>query len=135
MSATTQGSEERCAAAEKSDGSAHMEQETVLNVDTAVESEKPTEVTAGSTGPVNDNDLLAISEDDSDKADISSDSSTHTVVPENLSDNDSDFNQDLPTRVAGKDQTSLAKGGVAESDKPEADEGKSEKIVPVEATT
>ncbi len=133
MSATTQGSEERRAEAETSDGSARTEQETVLNVDTAVESEKPTEVTAGSTGPVTDDDLLDISEDDSDKRDISSDRSTHTAIPENLSDNDSDFNPDLLTRVAGKDQTPLAKGEVVESVKPEADEGKSEKIVPVEA--
>ncbi len=46
MLATTQGSKERHAAAETSDGSARMEQETVLNLDTAVESEKPMEVTA-----------------------------------------------------------------------------------------
>ncbi len=77
-----------------------------------------------------DDELLDLSKDDSDKGDITSDSCTHTVVPENLSDNDSDFNPDLPTRVAGRDQTPLV-----ESDKPEADKGKSEKIVPVEATT
>ncbi len=59
----------------------------------------------------------------------------HTAVPENLSDNDSDFNPDIPTRVAGKDQTPLAKGGIVKSVKPEANEGKSGKIVPVEATT
>ncbi len=115
MSATTQGSEVRLAVAETSNGSARTEQETVLNVDIAVESEKPTEVIAGSTEPVTDDDLLDISKDDSDKGDISSDSSTHTVIPENLSDNDSDFNLDLPTRFAGKDQTPLAKGGVVES--------------------
>ncbi len=104
-------------------------------VDTAVESEKPTEVVAGSTGQLTDDQVLDLSEDDSDKGDISSDNSTYTVVPENLSDNDSDFNPDLPTRVAGRDQTPLVKGGVIESDKPEADKGKSDKTVPVEATT
>ncbi len=86
-----------------------------------------------------DNDLLDLSKDDSDKGDISSNSSTQTVIPESLSlgnlDNYSDFDLDLPTRVAVKNQTPLAKGGVVESDKPEADEGKSEKIVLVEATT
>ncbi len=81
-------------------------------VDTAVESEKPTEVTARSTGSVTDDELLDLSEDNSDKGDISPDSSTHTVVPENLSDNDSDFNSDLPTKVAVRDQAPLAKGGV-----------------------
>ncbi len=112
-----------------------MDQKTGLsNVDAAVESEKPTEVASGSSGQLTDDQLLDLSEDNSDKGDISSDSSTHTVVPENFSDNDSDFNPDLPTRVAGKDQTPLAKGGVVESDKPEADEWKSDKTVPVEAT-
>ncbi len=135
MSATTQGSKERHATAETSDGSARTGQETVLNVDTAVESEKPTEVTAGSTGPVTDDELLDLSEDISDKGYISSDTSTHTVVPENLSENYSDFKQDLPTRVAGMDQTPLAKGAVVKCDKPEVDEGKSEKIVQVEAMT
>ncbi len=99
-----------------------MDQETGLSkVDTAVEYEKPMEVTAGSTGQLTEDQLLDLSEDDSDKGDIISDSSTHTVVPENLSDNDSDFNPDLPTRVVGRDLTPLAKGGVVESDKPEAD--------------
>ncbi len=70
-------------------------------------------------------ELLELSEDDSDMGDITSYSSTHTVIPENLSDNDSDFNPDLPTRVAGRDQTPLVKGVVVESDKPEADRGKS----------
>ncbi len=106
MSATTHSSEERHAVAETIDGSARTDQETGLSkVDTAVESEKPTEVVAGATGQLTDDQLLDLSEDDSDKGDITSDSSTHTVVPENLSDNDSDFNVDLPTRVAGKDQT------------------------------
>ncbi len=80
-------------------------------------------------------ELLALSEYQSDKGDISSDSSTHTVIPDNLSDNNSDFNPDLPTRIAGRDQTPLAKGSFVESDKPEADEGKSEKIELVEAVT
>ncbi len=48
---------------------------------------------------------------------------------------DSDFNPDLPTRLDGQDQTPFEKDGVVERDKPEADEGKSEKTVPVEATT
>ncbi len=135
MSAAIQGSQERSAAAETSNGSALMKQETLLNIDTAVESEKPTEVAAVSTGQLTDDQLLDLSEDDSDKEDISSDSSTHTVVPETFSDNDYDFNPDLLTRVAGRNQTHLAKGGVVESDKPEADEGKYEKTVPVEATT
>ncbi len=135
MSATTQGSKERRAAAETSDSSAHTEQETVLNIDNSVKSEKPTEFTARSTGLVTDNAFLDLSEDDSDKGDIASDSSTHTVIPQNLSDNDSDFNPDLSTRVSGSDQTPLTKGGVVESDKPETDKGKFEKTVLVEATT
>ncbi len=43
--------------------------------------------------------LLNLSEDDSDRGDVSSDSSTHTIIPETFSDNDSDFNTDLPTRL------------------------------------
>ncbi len=71
MSATTQGSEESCAVAETSDGSARMDLETGLsNVDAAVESEKSTEVTAGSTGQMTDDQLLDLSEDDSDKGDV-----------------------------------------------------------------
>ncbi len=63
------------------------------------------------------------------------DSSNETIVPDTFSDRDSDFNPDLSTRLDGQDQTPLEKDGVVESDKPEADEGKSEKTVPVEATT
>ncbi len=73
-----------------------------------------------------DDQLLDLTEDYSEKVDLSSDNPTHTVVLENLSD----FNPDLPTRVAGKDQTPLAKVGVVEIDKSESDEGKSEKTVP-----
>ncbi len=97
-------------------------------------SKKPTEVAAGSTGQLTDDQLLDLSEDDSGKGDVSSDSSTHTVVPETFSDNDSDFNTDLLTKFAGQNQTILAKDGDVESDKPETDEGKSAKTVPVEAT-
>ncbi len=96
--------------------------------------EKPTEVTAGSTRRMTDDQLLDLSVDDSDKGDVSSDSSTHTVVPETFSDNDSDFTSDLPTVFAGKNQTPLAKDGDVESDKPEIEQGKSAKTVPVEAT-
>ncbi len=106
----------------------------MITIESAVVSEKPTEVLAGSTEQLTDDQLLDLSEDDSDKGDVSSDSSNETIVPETLSDRDSDFNPDLPTRLDGQDQTPLAKDGVVESDKPEADEGKSEKTVPVEAT-
>ncbi len=127
MSATIQGSEESCVVAETSDSSARSDQETGLfTVESAVVSEKPTEV-AGRQ--LTDDQLLDLSEDDSDKGDVSSDSSTQTIVPETLSDRDSDFNPDLPTRLDGQDQTPLVKDGVVESDKPEADEGKSEKTV------
>ncbi len=81
-----------------------------------------------------DEDLLGLSEDDSDKGDVSSDSSTHTFVPETLSDIDSDINPDLPTRSVGNDQTPHVKAGVVEGTKPETDDGKSAKTVPVEAT-
>ncbi len=101
------------------------------NVDTAVESEKPEEVTAGSTGQLTDD----LSKDDSDKGDASSDSSNKTIVPEIFSDNDSDFDPDLPTRFAGGDQTPLGKDGDVKSDKPEADNRKSAKTVPIEAIT
>ncbi len=82
-----------------------------------------------------DDQLLDLSEDDSDKGDVLSDSSTHTIIPETVSDNDSNFNTDLLTRFAGLDQTPLAKDGDVESDKPETDERKSVKTVPVEAMT
>ncbi len=136
MSATNQGSEESSARAETSDGSACMDQGTGLNKpESAVVSEKPTEVTAGSTGHLTDDQLLGLSEDDSDKGDVSSDSSNETIVPDTFSDRGSDFNPDLPTRLDGQEQTPLAKDGVVKSNKPEADEGKSEKTVPGEATT
>ncbi len=122
MSATTQDSKESCDVAETSDGSARMDQETGLSkVDTSVESEKPTEVTARSAGPVTDDELSDLSEDDRTRE------ITHQIALLTLSylktpsDNDSDFNPDLPTRVAGRDQTPLAKDGVVGSDKPEAD--------------
>ncbi len=136
MLATIQGSEESCLVAETSDGSAPTDQETGLfTVKSAVVSKKPTEVAGGSTGQLTDDQLLDLSEDDSDKGDVSSDSLTQTIVPETLSDRDSDFNPDLPTRLDNQDQTPFAKDGVVESDKPEADEGKSEKTVLVKATT
>ncbi len=62
MLATTQGSEDLCAVAETSDGSARMDQETGLsNADAAIESEKPTKVTAASTRQMTDNQLLNLS--------------------------------------------------------------------------
>ncbi len=54
---------------------------------------------------------------------------------ETHSDDYPDFKPDLPTRFAGQDQTPLAKDGVVECDIPVTDEGKSEKIVPVEEKT
>ncbi len=103
------------------------------NIESAVVSEKPTEVAARLTGQLTDNQLLGLSEDHSDKGDVSSDSSNETIVPNTFSDRDSDFNPDLSTRLDGQDQTPLEKDRVVDSDKPEADEGKSEKTVPVEA--
>ncbi len=135
MSVTTQGSEGRCVAAETSDGSGRMDQETDLkNIESAAVSEKPTEVAARSRGQLTDDQLLDLSEDDSDKGDVSSDSSSHTVAPETFSDNNSDFNTDLPTTFAGQNQSPLVKDGDVESDKPETDEWKSAKTVPVRAT-
>ncbi len=50
MSDTNQGSEESSARAETGNGSARTDKETVLNnIESIVVSEKPTEVTAGST--------------------------------------------------------------------------------------
>ncbi len=136
MLVINQGNEESSAGAETSDGSARTDQETGLNnIESSVVSEKPTEVAAGSTGELTDDQLLGLSEDDSDKGDISWDSSNETIVPNTFSDRDSDFNTDIPTRLDCQDQSPLEKDGVVESDKPEADEEKSEKTVPVEATT
>ncbi len=136
MLATIQVNEESCVAAETSDGSARMDQETDLkNIETAVVSGKPTEVASGSTGELTDDQVLDLSEDDSDGGDVSSDSSTHTIIPGTFSDNDSDFNPDLPTKFAGQNQTPLAKDGDVKSDKPETDKEKSAKTVLVEALT
>ncbi len=64
MSATIQGSMESCVVAETSNGSACTDQEIDLkNVETAVVSEKPTEVATMSTGQLTDNQLLDLSED------------------------------------------------------------------------
>ncbi len=57
----------------------------MLTIESAVVSEKPTEVATGTTGELTDDQLLGLSEDDSDKGDVSSDSSNETIVPETLS--------------------------------------------------
>ncbi len=133
MSATNQGSEKSSAQAETSDGSARTDQKTGLNkTESAVVSEKQREVTARQ---LTDDQLLGLSEDGSDKGDVLSDSLNETIVPDTFSDRDSNFNPDIPTRLDGQDQTPLAKDRVVESDKPEDDEGKSEKTVQVKSTT
>ncbi len=133
MSAAIQGSEVGSVVAETSHCSAHTEQETALkNEETIVGTDNPTEVAPGSTRDATDEELLGHSEGDGDKEEIPSDSLTHTIIPKTLSDSDTDLNPYLPTRFGGKDQTTL---GDVESEKPESDEGKSAKIVPVEART
>ncbi len=87
MLTTIHGSEESCVVAETSDSSARTDQETGLfTVESTVVSEKPTEVAARSTRQMTDNQLLDLSEDDSYKGDVSSDSLTQTIVCETLSD-------------------------------------------------
>ncbi len=93
------GSEESSSRAETSDGSARTDQETVLI--TIEFADVSTKVTARSTEQQTDNQILGLSEDDSDKGDVSSDSSNEIIVPETSSDRDSDFNPDLPTRLDG----------------------------------
>ncbi len=133
MSATIQGCEEVRVDSETRDGSAHTDHENdIVIVESAVVSEKTTAVSDGSTEQHTDDQLLGISEDDGENGDASSDTSTKTIVQEKHSDDDPDFKPDLATRFAGQDQTPLAKDGVVECDLPVTDEGKSEKIVPVE---
>ncbi len=136
MSAATQGCEDVCVDAKTSDGSAHTDHANDIEiVETAAVSEKTTKVSDESTEQQTDDQLLGISEDDSDNGDASSDSSTKTIVLETHSDDDPDFKPDLPTRFAGQDQTPLVKDGVVECDIPLTNEVKSEKIVPVEEKT
>ncbi len=122
MSAAIQGCEEVRVDAETSDGSAHTDHANDMKiVETAVVSEKTTEVSDGSTEQQTDDQLLGVSEDDGDNRDACSDTSTKTIVLETHSDDDPDFNPDLPTRFAGQDQTPpLAKDGVVECDIPVA---------------
>ncbi len=136
MSAATQVCEEVRVDAETSDVSAHTDHANDMKiVETAVVSEKTTEVSDRSTEQQTDDQLLGVSKDDGDNRDASSDTSTKTIVLETHSDDDPDFKPDLPTRFAGQDQTPLVKDGVVECDIPVADEGKSEKIVPLEEKT
>ncbi len=136
MSATTQGCQEVHVDAVTSDGLAHTDHANdIVIVESAVVSEKITAVSAGSTEQQTDDQLLGVSEDDSENGDASSDTLTKTIVQETHSDDDPDFKPDLPTMFAGQDQTPLAKDGVIECDIAVTDEGKSEKIVPVEEKT
>ncbi len=136
MSAVTQGCEEVHVDAETRDGSAHTDHPNDIEIiESAVVSEKTMAVSDGSTEQQTDDQLLGISEDDSENGDASSDTSTKTIILETHSDDDPDFKPDLPTRFAGQYQTPLAKDGVVECDIPVTDEGKSEKIVPVEEKT
>ncbi len=119
--------------AETSNGSAHTDHANDIEiVETAVVSEKTTEVSDGSTEQLTDDQLLSVSEDDGEYKDDSSDTSPITIVLEKYSDDDPDFKPDLPTRFAGQNQNTLRK---MECDIPVTNEGKSEKMIPVEEKT
>ncbi len=125
MLVATQGSEAGSVEAESKDGS----------YSTGIEKfeiviEKTSEVAHGSTVDATDEDLLGHSGSNSDEGEVYLDTSNITMVPENHSDVDSDFNPDLPTNYGIKDQATPAKDVVIESEKTEID-GKSEKNVPV----
>ncbi len=69
-----------------------------------------------------DDDLLGRSKDD--EGEIFSDCSTHTLVQEDLSDMDDDFDPDLPTEFGTIEQATPVKDMVLEK---EIEKGKSEK--------
>ncbi len=86
-------------------------------VNTISNSDVSSVVPPGSSGEVNNNDLLGLSDE--------SMAAEHTVVKETFSDEN--FDPDLPTGYSESSQASPAKDKVAEKD---MDEGNSEKIVP-----
>ncbi len=129
MSTATQGSEESSVEAETSDGSASM---SSLELDVT---EKSTEVTPESTGEVTEEDLLSLSEVDGNEGDALSDGSNATVVPETHSDDDREFDLELPTEMELAHQASPAKEVVVTSENSDANNDKSEKKVPTKPMT
>ncbi len=129
MSAATQGSEESCVEAETSNGSAST---SSLELEVT---EKSSEVAPGSTGDVSEEDLLSHSESDGNDGDALSDRSNTTMVPETHSDDDREFDPELPTEMELADQATPAKDVVVESENTDANDGKSEKKVPTKLTT
>ncbi len=97
--------------------------------------EKSTEVTPGSTGEVTEEDLLCLSESDGNEGDALLDGSNATMVPETHSDDDREFDLELPTKMELVDQATSAKYVVIESENSDANYGKSEKKVPTKPTT
>ncbi len=124
MSAAVKGSEECRVEAETSIGSASTEREIDVT-------EKSNEVAPSSSGEATQEDLLGHSECDGDKGEILLDG---TVVPESYSDFNDDFVMDLPTDLGVVIKPTPAKDVVVEGETIVADEGKSEKIVPLKAT-
>ncbi len=129
MSAATQGSEESCVEAETSDSSASM---SSLELEVT---EKSFEVAPASTGDVSEDDLLSHSGSDGNEGDALSDGSNTTMVPETHSDNDREFDLELPTEMELADQATPAKDVVVESQNTAANDGKSEKKVPTKLKT
>ncbi len=131
-SASNQGSEGVCVEAETSDGSDSTDHISGINTEVPIVVSSESSEVAPSSGDATDENLLGHSEDDEEDNSDHTDTSTHTIIIGTQSDNDEDFNPDLPSKCGNQTQTALEKELVDEVDKTE---GKSEKIVPMTAAT
>ncbi len=130
MSAATQGSEEGSVEAETSNGSTSTSSTELVAV-----TEKLTEVAPGSTSDATEDNLLSHSDSDGNEGEVQSDSSNATMVPDTFSDDDSEFNPELPTRMELSNQTTPAKDVVIKKENAATNNWKSEKKVLATPTT
>ncbi len=97
--------------------------------------EMSSEVAPRLTRDVNEDDLLSHSESDSNEGEALSDGSNATMVLETQSDDDREFDLELPTKMELADQTTPVKDVVVEIENTAANDGKSEKKVPTTLMT
>ncbi len=97
--------------------------------------EKSSEVTPRSIGDATEEDLLSLSESDGNEGDALWNGSNATMVPETHSDNDREFDAELPTEMELADQDTPEKDAVVKSENTDANDGKSEKKVPTKPMT
>ncbi len=92
--------------------------------------EKSTEVAPGSTGNASEDDLLGHSDPDGNGGEVLLDGSNATMIPENHSDDDREFDPELPTKMESSDQITPAKDEIVEKENAATNDEKSEKKLP-----